>query len=61
MIATQKINARYYRALKKKKRIRNKISELAKGHVKSSETKSVIITLLVLSVVFAIIAYFRPQ
>lgn len=55
-----KISPRHYRTLRKKKKMRSKIAELTKTHVKSPETKSVILTLLVLSLVFAVIAYFKP-
>lgn len=60
MMTAPKISPRHYRTLRKKKKMRNKITELAKNRVKSPETKSVILTLLVLSLVFAIIAYFKP-
>lgn len=61
MMALHNINHRYYQTLKKKKRMRNKIADLAKGQVKAADTKSVVLTLFVLCLVFAIIAYFKPQ
>lgn len=61
MVIIQNTNHRYYQSLKKKKRMRNRITELAKGQVKISDTKNLIFTLIILILVFVIIAYFKPQ
>lgn len=60
MMATSSTTSRYYRTLKKKRKIRNKIVEMTKGQVKSPDTKTVLFALLVLGFIFAIIAYFKP-
>jgi hypothetical protein len=60
MMTAPKISPRHYRTLRKKKKMRSKIAELTTTQIKSPETKSVILTLLVLTLVFAVIAYFKP-
>ena len=63
-MTTTKINSHYYRSLRKKRKIHNgRRKQLIhlRDQVKASETKSVLITVIALCIVFAIIAYFKPQ
>lgn len=63
-MASTKINSHHYRSLRKKKKIRNvrhKQFIHMREQVKASETKSVTITIIVLCIVFAIIAYFKSH
>lgn len=64
MMAPTRINSHYYLSLRKKRKIHNRRRKQLihlKDQVKASETKSVVITVIALCIVFAIIAYFKPQ
>lgn len=61
MAALLKGKPRHYRTLKKKRRLQGKVLEMRKATSSSSETGTLIFTLFILGVIFAILLFFKPS